>query len=471
MSKIAKLLYTLIHILFLIAVIYLGVQIFTLNILPNKYLFVVLGSLLIILILFTLLFKKIKKLLLKILLGIIEIIIIVGSIFGITYLQDTNNFFNNLKSVQTETDVYYVIVNKDSKYKQLDDLENQEIGLYMENKKATKRLKEKIDFKQTNLKTPNEIIENINKIDAIYLNSSYYDLICEENQGFDKRVRIIAKIFIETKSEIDNNEMDIAKKPFNILISGIDTNGSITKTSRSDVNIIMTVNPNTNEILLTHIPRDYYVQLHGTTGSKDKITHAGIYGVDMSLKTIEDFLDIDIQYYVRVNFTTLIKIVDIIGGIDVESDKAFSEYGYSYKKGINHLNGNQALMYSRIRHVLEGGDRARGKHQEQVITAIFQKITSSEVLLKDYNKILSGLSDSLQTNLTPNDMKAFIKKQLDTMKTWNINSISVDGTSSRGNCYSMPGRDLYIMIPNQSTVDNAHKYITGIIDGKTYNEI
>ena len=177
----------------------------------------------------------------------------------------------------------------------------------------------------------------------------------------------------------------------------------------------MTVNPNTHEILLTHIPRDFYVQLHGTTGLKDKLTHAGIYGIDMSVKTIEDLLGIDINYYVRVNFTTLIKIVDTIGGIDVVSDRDFSEYGYSYKKGINHLDGMHALMYSRIRHVLEGGDRARGKHQEQVITAIFQKITSSEVLLKDYNKILENLTDSLQTNISSNEIKAFIKKQLDTM--------------------------------------------------------
>ena len=471
MSKLFKIIYTLIYLLFLVAVVFLGIEIYTLNLLPNKYLLIILGVLLIIIVLFTILFIKIKKLPLKIISAIIQIIIAAGSIFGITYLNDTNNFFNNLKTVETETDVYYVIVDKNSNYNTIDDLENKTIGLYMENKKATEKLKNEINFKQKKLETTNEVTEDINKIDAVYLNSAYYDLICDEKEGFDKQVRIIKEITIETKTEVEHDNTDITTKPFNILISGIDTEGSISKTSRSDVNIVMTVNPNTHEILLTHIPRDFYVQLHGTTGLKDKLTHAGIYGIDMSVKTIEDLLGIDINYYVRVNFTTLIKIVDTIGGIDVVSDRDFSEYGYSYKKGINHLDGMHALMYSRIRHVLEGGDRARGKHQEQVITAIFQKITSSEVLLKDYNKILANLTDSLQTNISSKEMKAFIKKQLDAMPKWNINSISVDGTSARGNCYSMPGSNLYVMIPNQNTVDNAHKYITGIMDGKAYNEI
>lgn len=471
MSKIFNILYKLVFALFIVALICLGIELCILNLLPNKYLFIILGIILIIIVIFTLMFKKIKKLPLKIVLTLIEIIITLGSIFGIAYLNDTNNFFNNIKTVKTETDIYYVIVKKDSSYNNIKQLENKTIGIYMGNTEATNKLEEKIEFKKETLITTNEVIEGINKIDAIYLNSAYYDLICEENENFSKNVRIIDKINITTNTKIEEDELDITKEPFNILISGIDTDGSITKTSRSDVNIIMTVNPKTHEILLTHIPRDYYVKLHGIDGGEDKLTHSGIYGINMTLTTIEDLLDIDINYYVRVNFTTLIKLVDTIGGIDVVSDQAFSEYGYSYKKGINHLDGMNALMYSRIRHVLEGGDRARGKHQEQVITAIFQKVTSSEVLLKDYNKILETLNDSLQTNITSNQMKSFIKNQLNGVPNWNINSISVDGTSSRGNCYSMPGSNLYIMIPDQNTVDNAHKYITEIEEGKIFKEI
>jgi len=471
LNKILKVLYTLLYILFIISFVFMGIEVYNLGLLPNKYLIPIIIGISVLIIIVTLGFKYIKKLPLKILLSVIEILLIIGSVFSILYLNDTNNFFNNIKATESETNIYYLIVDKDSKYKKLQDLENKEIGIFMNNEKATNKLKEKITFKEIQLNTFSDVITNIKKIDGVYLNSAYYDLICDEVENFNKQVRIIKKIKITSDMDLTNNKVNTSKESFNILISGIDTEGPIGTVSRSDVNIIMTVNPNTHEILLTHIPRDYYVQLHGTTGSKDKLTHAGIYGIDMSLKTIEDLLDIKINYYVRVNFTTLIKIVDTIGGIDVVSDQAFSEYGYSYKKGINHLDGMHALMYSRIRHVLEGGDRARGKHQEEVITAIFNKITNSEVLLKDYNKILVNLTDSLQTNITSSEIKNFIKKQLNTMANWNINSISVDGTSSKGNCYSMPGRDLYIMIPNQDTVDNAHKYITGIIDGKKYGEI
>jgi len=163
MSKLFKIIYTLIYLLFLVAVVFLGIEIYTLNLLPNKYLLIILGVLLIIIVLFTILFIKIKKLPLKIISAIIQIIIAAGSIFGITYLNDTNNFFNNLKTVETETDVYYVIVDKNSNYNTIDDLENKTIGLYMENKKATEKLKNEINFKQKKLETTNEVTEDINK--------------------------------------------------------------------------------------------------------------------------------------------------------------------------------------------------------------------------------------------------------------------------------------------------------------------
>lgn len=470
MFKGFKLLYIIMYILFLITFVFLGFELFTFNVIPNKYLFIIVGIMILCLLLISLGFKFIKRKIFKVFLIGFELLLIAIGIVASLYIYRTNDFFSNVKSIQNETDIYYVIVEKNSGYKKLSDLNNKNIGIFMENDKATKKLEGKIKFSKVDVENILQVISKFNSFDGVYLNSAYYDLICDENKGFADKVRIIEKIIITSKSEIVDSNVDVVKDSFNILISGIDTGGPIGVTSRSDVNIVMTINPETHEILLTHIPRDFYVYLHGITSSKDKLTHSGIYGVDMTLKTVEDLLDIDINYYIRVNFTTVEKVVDAIGGIDVVSDMSFSEYGYSFKKGVNHLDGENALMFSRIRHVLPGGDRARGKHQEAVITAIFNKVTTSEVLLKDYNKLLSSLSDTFQTNLKTNDFKKIIKHQIDGMYSWNINSISVDGTSSKDYCYSL-GQSAYVMIPDDSTVDNAHKYIKGMIGGKRYSEI
>ena len=466
----SKIIYKILFGLFLISSIILGIQVFTLGILPNKYLFGIIGLIIVVIALITLCFFKFKKTLAKIIISIIEVLLITLSICACVYLQNTNSFFNKIHDIKTENEIYYVITEKKNNYKTINNLDNKKIGVFMENKDAIKELDKQIKFTKENLKTINDVINDINKVDAIFLNSAYYDLICEDNNKFKNDTKIIGKIILKTSNEINNNNLNITEKPFNIFISGIDTSGPIGTVSRSDVNIVMTINPKTHEILLTHIPRDFYVKLHGIGDTKDKLTHSGIYGIDTSVKTVEDLLNIKIDYYFRVNFTTLENVVNAIGGIDVYSDQSFNEYGYSFKKGINHLGGENALMFSRIRHVLNGGDRARGKHQEAVIGAIFEKVTSSEVLLKNYNKLLESLSDSFQTNLSSNDMKKFIKYQLDGMYKWNINSISVDGASSKGNCYSMPGVQTYIVIPYENTVEKAHDDITKIINGKKFNE-
>lgn len=454
-----RIIYKVLFVIFIISFIILGIELYTIGVLPNKYLFGGLVAIILTLMITTVGFFKAKKTLSKVIITIIEIILTILSIIICIYLQNTNNFFNTVKNIDNENDIYYIITDKNNNYKDFKDLNDKTIGFFMENKAATEELNKKISYKKESFKSFNNVIENINKLDAIFLNSAYYDLICENDKNFKNKTKIIGKIILKNKNELQNNDIDITKKSFNIFISGIDTSGPIGAVSRSDVNIVMTINPKTHEILLTHIPRDFYVKLHGIGDTKDKLTHSGIYGIDTSVKTVEDLLNINIDFYFRVNFTTLEKVVDAIGGIDVYSEKSFNEYGYSFKKGINHLDGRNALMFSRIRHVLNGGDRARGKHQEAVIAAIFEKITSSEILLKDYNKLLESLSDSFQTNLSTSSMKQFIKYQLNGMYKWNINSISVDGESSKGNCYSMPGVQTYIMIPYENTVEKAHNDI------------
>ena len=214
---------------------------------------------------------------------------------------------------------------------------------------------------------------------------------------------------------VDINNKDIAKRvgitsePFNVYISGIDTYGGIKKVSRSDVNMIMTVNPKEKKILLTSIPRDMYVTLH-SSGQLDKLTHSGIYGIDETVSTVEDWLGTDINYYIRVNFTSLQDIVDAIGGVDVESPKAFKSAvsKYTYTEGMNHLNGEAALFFARERKAFADGDNERVKNQQRVVKAIVDKISGSSVILLKYTQLMNTVGQEVQTNLTEKDISSQI---------------------------------------------------------------
>ena len=219
------------------------------------------------------------------------------------------------------------------------------------------------------------------EIGAGVYNEAFTSIIEEAIEGYSDQVRILYQYGIETEIEQEETEVSV-DEPFNIYISGIDVSGPITTNSRSDVNIIMTVNPNTHKILLSTTPRDYYVTIPGISGEqRDKLTHAGIYGVDVSMATLENLYGIDITYYARVNFTSLIKIVDALGGVDVNSEYSFEAGGYQFTEGTNHLNGEQALAFSRERHSFASGDNQRGKNQEAVLTAILQKAMSPAMLV------------------------------------------------------------------------------------------
>ena len=238
--------------------------------------------------------------------------------------------------------------------------------------------------------------------------------------------------------------------------------------------MLVTVNTKNHEILLTSIPRDYYVQLHDTTGYKDKLTHAGIYGINMSVNTIQDFLDINIDYYVRVNFSTLIDVVDIIGGIDVYSDKGFIPWTNTklyIPEGNVHMNGAMALAFARERYTYQEGDRHRVQNQQDVITAIIKKVTSSTTILTKYTTLLDELSNSFETNIKTSTITTLMKHQLDKMPSWTIKNYSLNGSDSYDYTYSAGMQKLYVMIPDKETVAKAKEYIDGMENGKTLKEL
>ncbi len=291
---------------------------------------------------------------------------------------------------------------------------------------------------------------------AAVVQSSYLDLLKDTNSSFYKSVQVLATFSVETTIAPVKTD---TTKPFVIYISGIDTYGNINTVSRSDVNILVVVNPRTNKILLVNTPRDYYVQLHGTTGLKDKLTHAGLYGVDMSEKTLEDLYSVPIDYYLRINFASLTNIIDTLGGVTVYSDNAFTAGGYTFKEGYQDMDGKQALVFSRERHSFEAGDRTRGADQERVIEAIIQKLENPQELAQ-YQAILAAISGSIQTNASTDTITSFLKQQVDTPHKWQVTSTAVDGTDKTAETYSTGSAQLYVMEPNQASVNAAKQRIS-----------
>ncbi len=272
--------------------------------------------------------------------------------------------------------------------------------------------------------------------------------LLEENYAQFDTLEVLATFRIKVKEQ-QVADVDITK-PFVVYISGIDTYGDIAKVSRSDVNMLMVVNPVQHKLLLVNTPRDYYVQLHGTTGTPDKLTHAGIYGIDMSRQTLEDLYGVPIDHYVRINFSSLVNIVDTIGGVDVYSEYAFK----SFRQGQNHLDGAQALMFSRERYSFSAGDRQRGRNQQLVIEAIVSKLSQPSVAVK-YQSILQSLKGTLQTNMSTSTLTQFANAQLNDLRGWYVESISVDGVGKMAPTYSMGAQPLYVMEPDAKSVETA----------------
>jgi LCP family protein required for cell wall assembly len=254
-----------------------------------------------------------------------------------------------------------------------------------------------------------------------------------------------------------------ATTPFVLYISGVD---SYSYSGRSDVNILAVVNPGSGRILLVSTPRDYYVQLHGTTGRKDKLTHAGIYGVDMSVATLQDLYQIEIDYWLRINFNSVVRLVDTVGGIEVYSDYAFtSAHGrHSFVQGWNHLNGDQALAFARERYSFAGGDRVRGQNQEKIIEGLVRRFSDPTILLR-YNTILSSLQDAFQTSAPGDLITGLVNHQLSQKIDWQVESISVNGSDASEPTYSMGNQRLYVMIPDQATVRAAQDRIAQVLAG------
>lgn len=453
--------FKILALVFFITTIVFYVSINRLNLLPTSY-FVAftLAEIIITALIMIGLAKRHKTYKLNIFCLIIMLLFTGIYLYVINFANATNDFLGSVFQEVKETEEYYVVVRDDGKYDTINDLDGERIYAFQIENDVQEDINNQANV---TFETGDNLVDLGNnlldeKIEAILVSSSQYTMISEEIENFEDETKIIYtsdhEIVKTTEVNSEDSKYTIENGVFNVYISGIDTSGSISNVSRSDANIIATVNTKTHEVLLTSIPRDYYVTLH-SKGAKDKLTHSGIYGINETVTTVEDLLDIDINYYVRVNFTTVIKLVDVLGGIDVYSSNSFSRGGYTFSQGYNHLNGDAALVFSRERYSFASGDNQRVKNQQAVIEAIAKKVLNSTTLLTRYTDILDSLQGSFQTNIEQDEMSSLVRAQLSDMSSWKFSNNALEGTGSYGPTYSMGSTQLYIMLPNETSVANA----------------
>lgn len=400
---------------------------------------------------------------------VIAIIVSGAYMYISNYAYATNKFLETVLQENKETEEYYLVVKKSSNYKKIEDINKKNICFFQIEEDIRKKIKDIIDIsfeEENSLTNLGEKLIN-QKTDIILVSSSQYNILTEEIKEFKDNTNIIYKSNHEIKNiievKIEPSKHTIETGRFNVYISGIDTSGSINNVSRSDANIIATVNRKTHNLLLTSIPRDYYITLHNKK-AKDKLTHSGLYGINETLTTVEDLLDIDINYYVRVNFTTVIKLVNTLGGIDVYSNYDFNTQGYNFNEGYNYLDGEEALAFSRERYSFVSGDSQRVKNQQAVIEAIIKKVMNSNTILTEYTDILESLKGSFQTNIEQKDISNLVKCQLNNMSSWKIVNNTLTGKGSYQPTYSMGQLKSYVMLPDETSIVNAKEKIYSVLD-------
>ena len=449
------------------------------QVLPAKYAYPLLAVVVIMTLfyIFKALRKKTHKAVLVVL-NILAVIISAALLFATVKINEVFSFLSkNMDNKQYA--VYDVIVSKSSPMNSIDDAKNKEIITYNELVKdvSDDKLKSTVSEKipGSSLKFLDEIedvfgsiVNNNEKV--VIVNDGTYSAYIENMPEYAGKVKIIGTIELENEEKIvEATKGDITNTPFVIYISGIDTRtGTMPTRSLSDVNITAVINPNTKHVQLISIPRDSYVQLHGTSGLKDKLTHAGSKGgVKLSQATLEDLYGIKYDRYIRVNFNFVKKLVDAVGGITINSDVDYTfttkHENCTIKPGLNNINGKCAIGFSRERYAYKNGDRHRGENQLQVIEKVFAKATNGSTILSKYSQILESLNGTFDSNIAMEDITSLVRMQLDDMAKWKIESFSVTGKGAMSETYSYPRQKLYVMHIDAASLETAKKKIQSVL--------
>lgn len=461
----------------LIATIIFIAALLKLGMLPDLYVTVIAVAVCIPLILISIIQWKAKK---KAVIS--KIISVLSSIFlfvAAFYLFKTGNAVASISTTENvKVDRIVVAVLEDDSAETINDAADYTFGVQYvlkgeEIKEAIAAIEENLgkSIDKKELDTLQEQIQQLyaGDVQAIIFNEAYLSMMDEEIAEVSGGIRIIYTYEVkrEIQTVVEREDIEVKSDAFIVYVSGIDVYGPIETNSRSDVNILVVANPTTHEILLVTTPRDFYIPFPGVTGGKrDKLTHAGIYGVDVSMAALGQLYDIEPDFYARVNFTSLIKVVDALGGVKVYSESSFKEVidgeEMYVSKGWNYFNGEQALAFCRERKQLAEGDNQRGKNQEAVLKAIIEKLLSPAILT-GASDLLNSVKGNVDTNMSMEQIQELIKSQLDNPQPWTIEMMAATGRGDSNYCYSMPGTKLYVSWPNESSVNSIKKAIQDIM--------
>ena len=461
-------------ILYAILALVLLFTMFNYNFLSFRFLNIIITIGLLVVLAISIFLQKSKKspLVTTVVLVIFSLVSLVG-IFGFKQMIDITNRMNQTAAF-SEVEMS-IVVPKESDIKDVSQLTSVQAPTKVDKNNietlmSALKIDKKVDVKVDDVASYQEAYDNLKsgKSKAMVLSGSYASLLESVDSNYASNLKTIYTYKIKKKNS--NSAKQVDSKVFNIYISGIDTYGSISTVSRSDVNIIMTVNMNTHKILLTTTPRDAYVKIPGGGADQyDKLTHAGIYGVETSEQTLENLYGIKIDYYARINFTSFLKLIDQLGGVTVHNDQAFTSlHGkFDFPVGDIQMNSEQALGFVRERYSLDGGDNDRGKNQEKVISAIVNKLASLKSV-SNFTSIVNNLQDSVQTNMSLDTINALANTQLDSGSKFTVTSQAVTGTGSTGQLtsYAMPNSSLYMMKLDDSSVASASQAIKNLMEEK-----
>lgn len=406
--------------------------------------------------------------------SVLAAIALILFIIGFFVIHHVTATLKGITSGDSEVAEVAVYVNTNDEAQTLQDAADYTFGILAQidraNTDATLKEIEKTLKQSIHTTEYGALIELVNalldgEVGAIVMNTAFIDVLEEIKEYADITDRL-------REIEVKQVEVPVAPAPdtdddgiFRVLISGVDTKGALRARSRSDVNIIATVNTNTHEVLLLTTPRDYFVELPISNGQKDKLTFAGIYGIENSVGTLEMLYDIDIDYYFRLNFSGFSKIIDAIGGVDVYSEYAFKIKFHEYQQGYNHLDGTSALAFARERYAFASGDVQRGKNQMAVIQGVINKLTTSTALLNNFTELMNSLNGCFESNVPYEQVAGLVREQLNSMPAWRVHSYNVTGKGAYRVPYSS-SHNSYVMIPDDEKVAIAKEKMQAIVDGK-----
>lgn len=439
----------------------------TLDMLPVKYIIIIAIVLAIFAVLIVIMHERLVTSLIAI---ILTMFLSAGCVIGSVYILQTSRTVVEVSTADAQKDIVSVYVMGDDPAEDLEDIRDYTVGIVSETDKENTaktiesleaELESSLDIKK--YEDMFTMMDELKKgtVKAIVMNDAYVGIVAdvEHYNWAATDIRKIAEVAHEVETKVETVTPETVPETFVMYLSGIDTYGGISARSRSDVNILAVVNTKAKNILLLSTPRDAYVEFNETGGAKDKLTHAGIYGIEASMNALERLYGIQVDYYLRINFSGFVDIIDALGGIDVNSEYEFTvEPIRTYTIGINHLTGLEALAFARERYSFADGDYQRAKNQMEVIRAVIQKCASSSLLV-NYGSVMNAISGSFETNMPQEQIADLVKMQLSDMSQWNITSCTMGGTSMYAQTFSMPGQELYVIELDPVAIEDTKRLI------------